>query len=1002
MRRIRTVLVLPLVLLCAFIALSPAVHATNRNSRDSRDSQFSRSPRSSRVFGPVQFKQGSFRPLWAIHVFHARRPSPGTLRLVNGGEHNQFRPASRANVWVNGERILSPLDFTSPHGGQVLERRLQLKPWNYILVEINSGAKAGFTITIDANEADTLDKIPPVITGTPSPAPNSNGWNNSNVTVSFTCSDAQSGIESCSGPETVTNEGADQSVTGTARDKAGNTASATVHVSLDKGSPSITAAQAPAPNAAGWNNGDVTVSFTCSDDLSGIATCSSAQTVTTDGANRSVSGTAADRAGNSSTVSASVNLDKTPPVLSISQLPETVTDAGLDVTGTATDALSGLHSVTCNGQAAALSGNTFSCSITLSEGSNTIDVAATDNAGNSGSRSASVMLSTFVPPPNGPVAISWMNPSGVQPNGNHLSKSSGVVGWNAGAVSREVLRDGNGFVEFSATETNTSRVLGLGAGDVNQDLSDVDYGFVLRNNATLAIYESGQYRGDVGGYGLGDRMRVEVRYGVVRYLRNGALLYTSGVPVRYPLRVDTSIHTPGGTVSDVRLGTFVWTGTTGVSISGETLTKTFGAGWNAGAFSANSIESGDGHMEFTAVETNTLRAAGLAAIVGGNALADIRFGVQLNANGTIEVVEGGTSQGVFGTYSGGDRFRIELQGGVVRYFRNRQQFHTSVQTPVYPLRADSALHTTGATLADVTLEPMAWTAAHNVYPHGATLIKTSADGWNGSASSATTIDSGDGYIEFTAIETNTRRGLGLKWSRGTPSQPPDYHIALNETGTIEILESGTARGQFGQYQNGDRFRVEIADGSVRYLRNGGVFYTSAVPPSYPLRGDAAFFSEGATLFDVAMGDLVWTNDVNVRPQGRTLLKTSSTTMWNAGAASTRTITAGSVEVTASESSTSRMVGLGSGNPSQPFENIEFAILLRSDTRVGVYESGVFRGYFGTYTAGDRLRVELQSGVIRYLRNGTVFYTSLVSPSMPLRVDAGEHEGFATLYNIVVR
>jgi len=49
------------------------------------------------------------------------------------------------------------------------------------------------------------------------------GWNNSNVTVTFTCSDASSGIASCSGPVTVANEGANQSVTGHAVDNAGNT-----------------------------------------------------------------------------------------------------------------------------------------------------------------------------------------------------------------------------------------------------------------------------------------------------------------------------------------------------------------------------------------------------------------------------------------------------------------------------------------------------------------------------------------------------------------------------------------------------------------------------------------------------------------------------------------------------------------------------------------------------------------------------------------------------------
>src|SRR5205823_6423865 len=44
-------------------------------------------------------------------------------------------------------------------------------------------------------------------------------------------------------------------------------------LTVDLTPPAIQAVVTPAPNAAGWNNSAVTVSFTCSDALSGIATC---------------------------------------------------------------------------------------------------------------------------------------------------------------------------------------------------------------------------------------------------------------------------------------------------------------------------------------------------------------------------------------------------------------------------------------------------------------------------------------------------------------------------------------------------------------------------------------------------------------------------------------------------------------------------------------------------------------------------------------------------------
>jgi hypothetical protein len=73
------------------------------------------------------------------------------------------------------------------------------------------------------------DTTPPSITAASSPAANAGGWNNADVTVSFACADdaAGFGIAACSGPSTLTQEGAGQAVGGTAVDNAGNQASAT-------------------------------------------------------------------------------------------------------------------------------------------------------------------------------------------------------------------------------------------------------------------------------------------------------------------------------------------------------------------------------------------------------------------------------------------------------------------------------------------------------------------------------------------------------------------------------------------------------------------------------------------------------------------------------------------------------------------------------------------------------------------------------------------------------
>ncbi|MGH9459946.1 MAG: Ig-like domain-containing protein, partial [Vicinamibacteria bacterium] len=97
------------------------------------------------------------------------------------------------------------------------------------------GATASASVRVNVR----ADAIPPVITGVVEPPANALGWNRTDVTVTFDCQDAESGIESCSDAVVVTSEGADQKITGTVVDRAGNTATRTLTVNLDKGAPTI-------------------------------------------------------------------------------------------------------------------------------------------------------------------------------------------------------------------------------------------------------------------------------------------------------------------------------------------------------------------------------------------------------------------------------------------------------------------------------------------------------------------------------------------------------------------------------------------------------------------------------------------------------------------------------------------------------------------------------------------------------------------------------------------
>ena len=54
--------------------------------------------------------------------------------------------------------------------------------------------------------------------------------------------------------------------------------------------------------------------------------------------------------------------------------------------------------------------------------------------------------------------------------------------------------------------------------------------------------------------------------------------------------------------------------------------------------------------------------------------------------------------GQFGTFSVGDKLQVRVEAGQVSYRHNGVVVYTSTVTPTYPLRADSSLHSTGATI----------------------------------------------------------------------------------------------------------------------------------------------------------------------------------------------------------------------------------------------------------------------------------------------------------------
>ncbi|MBC8028532.1 MAG: RHS repeat-associated core domain-containing protein [Pyrinomonadaceae bacterium] len=146
--------------------------------------------------------------------------------------------------------------------------------------------------------------------------------------------------------------------------------------------------------------------------------------------------------------------------------------------------------------------------------------------------------------------VAWTNVVGATVSGNSLTKTAATAWGNAGAASTRSIVSGDGYVEFSVTSLYTGMVA-LSQTDANQDYTTMEFALLPNSDGNLYVFESGANRGVVSTYTTADRFRVAVEGGVVKYRKNGTLVYTSTVAPTFPLLVDAGLYHNGGTQSNV-------------------------------------------------------------------------------------------------------------------------------------------------------------------------------------------------------------------------------------------------------------------------------------------------------------------------------------------------------------------------------------------------------------------------------------------------------------------
>jgi hypothetical protein len=409
----------------------------------------------------------------------------------------------------------------------------------------------------------------------------------------------------------------------------------------------------------------------------------------------------------------------------------------------------------------------------------------------------------------------------------------------------------------------------------------------------------------------------------------------------------------------------IWTSVVNATAAGNSLQKTAGCDGcaDSGAVSVQAIASGDGYVELEASETNTWRAIGLSRVNTDPSTGSIDFALWFRQGGYVEVRENNAYR-TDTAYATGDTFRVAVVNNKVAYSRNGVVFYTSAGTPVYPLVADASLVSLNATLSKVVIS-QATATSDTTAPSVALTAPV-----GGAAPSCTVVVSATASDNVGVASVQFRLdGSNL----GSPVTASPYSISWNTTLVSNGAHALTAMA-----------RDAVGNSAVSAPVN--VTVNNAIAPA-----------PGSTVQDV-----VWTSAVKVTVAGNSLKKTSGCDgCADAGAISSQSIASGDgyVELEASETNTSRAIGLTRLNIDTGITSLDFALLFRNAS-VEVRENGIYKND-AAYATGDKFRIAVVNNKVEYRKNGVLFHTSAGTPVYPLRADTSLWSLNATLNKVVI-
>ncbi|HQO58656.1 MAG TPA: fibronectin type III domain-containing protein [Candidatus Omnitrophota bacterium] len=247
----------------------------------------------------------------------------------------------------------------------------------------------------------------------------------------------------------------------------------------------------------------------------------------------------------------------------------------------------------------------------------------------------------------------------------------------------------------------------------------------------------------------------------------------------------------------------------------------------------------------------------------------------------------------------------------------------------------------------------------------------------------------DAVDDLTAVAGSGQ--ITLSWSA-----PADNGAPVSE---YEVQYGTIASGLFDNIYTDDA----VPGTTISGLTSGVEYQFRVVSRNIAGTSD---FSNVVTNVPLAVIPVIWRDLDGAAANGNTLTKTSSySSSWEVGgAASAQWFNGdGAVDFLVTQYNTERVCGLSNYNKDSKNTTIGYGIYLKGLGTLSVIENGVNRNIAGAYySINDRLAVERIGTTVTYKKNEVVFYTSTLSSTGPLLVDAAIRTTNGVIADVMLR